>query len=207
MQTNEELIEKYKNDMLNMLKRSYFPYEENSPSQSVQANAVLHENAYDSGDADGELSNQNANENENLLERDKLESTFENTEQAYGALKVRAYSGNIAYPIETAFVRVFDSDDRPVREGYTDQSGIFDAQNLPVPQKAISENPNSEKAYAAYKIVVTHPRFNTEIFENVPVFEGVESIQDARMELGNSDDEILTVESEPDDLRRGRNAE
>lgn len=190
METPEEIIEKYKNDMLKMMKRSYFPYEDAVPTVASAKNSE-------------EM------QGEEEAEPPFLKSTDNKNEKGerFGSLKVRAFSGNIAYPIETALVKLFDSEGRPIAQDYTNQSGISDFIDLPTPDKSISESPGSEKGYATYKIVVTHPRFNTEIFENVPVFEGVESIQDVRMELGSSDNEFLTVESEPEQLRRNENAQ
>lgn len=188
MQNADELIEKYKNDMLKMMKRSYFPYED---SVTVTENVPSADEPSVKTVAQGVFNDERPNEPSN---------------DSYGDLKVRVFSGNIAFPIETAFVRIFDDTNNEVREGYTNQSGIFDAKRLPTPNKSISKSPNFEKGYAGYKIIVTHPRFNTEIFENVPVFDGVESIQDVRMRIGNETTEDLTVESEPEDLRRNRNA-
>ncbi len=192
MQNADELIEKYKNDMLKMMKRSYFPYQDEAVSEVSESEPSV------SAVAQKSISG-NRDESVNQPETEKLPN-------GYGSLKVRVFGGNIAFPIETAFVRVFDGDDREIREGYTNQSGIFDVTMLPTPNKSISESPGSEKAYTGYKIVVTHPRFNTEVFENVPVFSDVESIQDVRMRSGSSDEQEVTVESEPDILRRGQNA-
>ncbi len=188
MQNANELIEQYKNDMLKMMKRSYFPYEE---SVSVSENVPTADES--SVTAVGQ----------NVIDSRKPVDT---SDESFGNLRVRVFSGNIAFPIETAFVRVFDDDGKEVGEGYTDQSGIFDVNELPAPNKSISESPNYEKGYAGYKIIVTHPRFNTEIFENVPIFDGVESIQDVRMTVGNEENEEIIVESEPDDLRGNTNA-
>lgn len=192
MQNADELIEKYKNDMLKLMKRSYFPYQDEAVSEVSES-----EPSVSAVKQESESSNRDTPVNQ---------PETEELPNGYGSLKVRVFSGNIAFPIETAFVRVFDGDDREIREGYTNQSGIFDVTMLPTPNKSISESPGSEKAYTGYKIVVTHPRFNTEVFENVPVFSGVGSIQDVRMKLGSSDEEEVTVESEPDILRREQNA-
>lgn len=207
MQTPEELIEKYKNDMLEMMKRSYCPYQEtqlltNDNTEVVQENASDDEIVAVSDSVNASPAYDEIDDNEKTEEVGKPDDL----KQSFGTLKIRAYSGNIAYPIETALVKIYDSQDRLICEGYTDQSGIFDAGQFETIEKNISESPNFEKGYATYKIVVTHPRFNTVVFENVPIFEGVESIQNARMELGYSDDETVINESEPDNLRRKQNA-
>lgn len=208
MQNVDKLIEKYKNDMLSMMKRSYFPYEEAEPALGETDETA---ETVESGEepavsvaAQNEPVRREA-QNIALDDESRRDPNISHSEGGFGSLKVRVFVGNIAYPIETAFVRILDSNGTVIREGYTNQSGIFDATRLPTPDKSISESPGNEKGYTGYKIIVTHPRFNTEIFENVPVFEGVESIQDVRMEIGNSEEPILTVESEPDDLRRTDN--
>lgn len=192
MQNADELIEKYKNDMLKMMKRSYLPYQDEAVSEVSESEPSV-------SAATQERVSDNRDSPVNQTETEKLPN-------GYGSLKVRVYGGNIAFPVETAFVRVFDDDGREISEGYTNQSGIFDVRMLPTPNKSISESPGSEKTYTGYKIVVTHPRFNTEVFENVPVFSDVESIQDVRMKPGSSDEQEVIVESEPDILRRGQNA-
>lgn len=197
MQTPEEIIEKYKNDMLNMMKRSYYPYEEALPTVARADEEVKNTPTVDETPTEKAVS----------TSFEEGTGDAEDSGERFGSLKVRAFGGNIAYPIETAFVRLFDSKGKPISEGYTNQSGILDFPELPTPDKSISESPNGEKGYATYKIIVTHPRFNTEIFENVPVFEGIESIQDVRMEIGSSDNESLTVESEPEQLGRYKDAE
>lgn len=196
MENSNELIERYKNDMMKMMKRSYFPYDESVNEQTQNEEIPTNSNEAENIDSTAE---DNTNSFSTPNESDNLKG-------GYGSLKVRAFSGNIAFPVQTAFVRIFDGDDRVVREGYTNQSGIFDAEMLPAPSRIISESPGNEKGYTGYGIIVTHPRFNTEIFENVPVFSDVESIQDVRMQPGSEDESELTVESEPDDLRGGSNA-
>lgn len=199
MQNIDKLIEKYKNDMLVMMKRSYFPYEEAEPALAETVEAPDEPTV--SAAAQAEPARRET-QSIALDDENRRDPNVNRSDGGFGSLKIRAFIGNIAYPVETAFVRIIDSKGDVIREGYTNQSGIFDAVRLPTPDKSISESPGNEKGYTGYKIIVTHPRFNTEIFENVPVFEGVESIQDVRMEIGNGDEPILTVESEPDDLRR-----
>lgn len=206
MQNVDELIEKYKNDMLKMMKRSYFPYQETEPVFETAAQAAGVDRSEPSVSAAAQ-ENTDRREMQSISYDDerRRDPSVANSADSFGSLKVRVFNGNIAYPLETAFVRVFDDRGKVIREGYTNQSGIFDATRLTTPDKSISESPGSEKGYSGYKIIVTHPRFNTEVFENVPVFEGIESIQDVRMEMGNNKEPVMTVESEPEDLRSDNN--
>ena len=59
----------------------------------------------------------------------------------------------------------------------TDMDGKTLAVSLPTPDKALSLSPGNSKPYATYDITVSAKGYLSENFYNVPVFEGITSVQ------------------------------
>lgn len=100
-----------------------------------------------------------------------------------GTLRVQAYVGRQAVPVPGAQVtvsRTFLDGTKEFASGVTDENGIFDNIVLPAPDKALAEAPTGEAPYATYDIRVTHPGYRTEVYQKVPIFDGIKSIQPVR---------------------------
>ena len=100
-----------------------------------------------------------------------------------GILRVQAYAGRQAVPVPGAQVtvsRTFSDGTKEFASGVTDENGIFDNVVLPAPDKALAEAPTGEAPYATYDICVTHPGYRTEVYQQVPIFDGIKSIQPVR---------------------------
>ncbi len=117
--------------------------------------------------------------------RDINDFLLENSER--GSLKIQAFASDQSFGIGSARVMVFvelPSGNIAVFDGLTDVDGITQAIRLPAPPRSLSQSPAQNGArlpYAVYSIYVEHPDFVREVFTNVPVFSGVESIQPVRM--------------------------
>ncbi len=117
--------------------------------------------------------------------RDINDFLLENSER--GSLKIQAYAADQSFGIGSARAMVFvelPSGNIAVFDGLTDVDGITQAIRLPAPPRSLSQSPAPNGArlpYAVYSIYVEHPDFVREVFTNVPVFSGVESIQPVRM--------------------------
>ncbi len=117
--------------------------------------------------------------------RDINDFLVENSER--GTLKIQAFAADRSFGIGSARVMVFvelPSGNVAVFDGLTDIDGITQAVRLPAPPRSLSQSPAQSGArppYAVYSIYVEHPAFVREVFTNVPVFSGVESIQPVRM--------------------------
>ncbi len=132
---------------------------------------------------------------------------FRNRNRGQGKLKVQVFSGREAFPVVNARVSVmkeFDNGPFAFFDELTDTSGIVD--NMPL-TTVISENVrenNSFLPYSTYSIRVTHPYYITTVYSNVPVFNGITSIQPVNMipKTGTpmDDNDIVYVEREPVDL-------
>lgn len=100
-----------------------------------------------------------------------------------GTLRIQAFAGRQAVPVSEAQVTVsrrFKDGPHEFASGMTDENGIFDGIVLPAPDKSLAEAPEGIAPYATYDIRVSHPDYRTEIYQQVPIFEGVNSIQPVR---------------------------
>ena len=91
------------------------------------------------------------------------------------------------YPVNgaqgTVFTGNYDNIDILV-SGLTDESGRSPVFNLPTPSKSLSESPGiSDKPYASYNMLVQADGYIDNIHLNIPVFSGVESVQQSNMML------------------------
>lgn len=116
--------------------------------------------------------------------------------QGQGRLKINVFTGNEAFPVMSATVEVYDGESLLFRE-FTDQSGAVSELTLPAPPAAISESPGKVKGYSTYRVRVSHPGFNSVELENVPVFEGITSVQPVSLEPKSSSGTEIITETEP----------
>lgn len=129
--------------------------------------------------------NENSSAEQRLRCRDINDFLVENSER--GSLKIQAYAADQSFGIGSARVMVFvelPSGNIAVFDGLTDVDGITQTISLPAPPRSLSQSPAPNGArlpYSVYSIYVEHPNFVREVFTNVPVFSGVESIQPVRM--------------------------
>ena len=129
--------------------------------------------------------NENSNEEQRQRCRDINDFLLENSER--GSLKIQAFASDRSFGIGSARVMVFielPGGNVAVFDGLTDVDGTTQPILLPAPPRSLSQSPAQSGArlpYAVYSIYVEHPDFVREVFTNVPVFSGVESIQPVRM--------------------------
>lgn len=116
--------------------------------------------------------------------------------QGQGRLKINVFTGNEAFPVMSALVEVYDGERLLFRE-FTDQSGAVSELTLPAPSASISESPGNVKGYSTYRVRVVHPGFNSVELVNVPVFEGIESVQPVSLEPKSSSGTEIITETEP----------
>jgi len=114
--------------------------------------------------------------------------TNQSSETHNGTLKVQAFTARRTYPVPGAEVTI--SKETPEGEeiffkGQTDISGQVPSISLPGVKAIDSFNPKIDfqdtVSTYSYNITVTHPDFLTMIYYNVPVYEGIMSIQSADM--------------------------
>ncbi len=132
---------------------------------------------------------------------------FRNTNRGEGNLKVQVFSGREAFPIVSARVAVtkdFNNGTYTFFDDLTDTSGIVENMSLTTPVSDMARENNNVLPYSTYTIRVTHPYFISTVYTNVPVFDGITSIQPVNLipKTGTptDEDDIVYVEREPVDL-------
>ena len=103
-----------------------------------------------------------------------------------GTIRVEVYASDRAFGIGSARVMIFltlPSGNIAVFDGLSDISGSTPSIILPAPSRELSQSPGNGNVppYSTYMVYVEHPSYVRALFNNVPVFSGVESIQPVQM--------------------------
>ncbi len=94
-----------------------------------------------------------------------------------GTVVVQVSLAKGAIPVEGAKV-IVSLQDKVLGEFITDKSGKTPSLSLPAPGKELSQTPNGTlRPYSIYNIRISYPGYYVEEAINVPVFDGVNSIQ------------------------------
>lgn len=122
-----------------------------------------------------------------------------------GYLKLQLTTARQALPVPNAKITIsktIGDETYSFVEVTTDEDGLTPLIALPAPDKALSEIPQSKKPYASYDILIEHPKYRTVQLINVPVFDGITSIQPVEMFVKTKENTTpeKIVESEPTDL-------
>ncbi len=132
---------------------------------------------------------------------------FKAKNKGEGSLRVQAFSGRQTFPVVNARVIVskdFTDGTYTFFDDLTDTSGIVENMTLSSPGRNVATENNTVLPYSTYTIKVTHPFFRTTVYNNVPVFDGITSIQPVNLvpKTGTpiDDDDIVYNETEPVDL-------
>lgn len=125
------------------------------------------------------------------------------SDEGSGRLKIQTFAADGVYPVVAANVKVFKKGETvPYFEGYTDGSGIVDNIILPAPVGVDTDLPPETEPYYEYDIEITHPKFISKKYKNVPVFDDISSVQTVRLipvEAGYDEDSEI-IESENEEL-------
>lgn len=103
-----------------------------------------------------------------------------------GTLRIETFSSDRAFAVPSARVMVFlplDSGNITLYDGITDISGSSERIILPAPPRSASMSPSTSNAlpYSTYTLYIEHPSYVRALFNNVPVFSGIESVQPVQM--------------------------
>ncbi|MBO5364685.1 MAG: hypothetical protein J6A56_04405 [Clostridia bacterium] len=116
-----------------------------------------------------------------------------------GTLVVQVTLARGAVPVEGAKV-IVSLADRVLANLSTDKSGQTEAISLPAPESSLSQTPGGAiRPYSVYHIRISYPGYYVEEAINVPIFDGINSIQPVALvplpEGISPDTEILVDES------------
>lgn len=105
--------------------------------------------------------------------------------QSRGTMQFRTYTARGALPVEGAVCRImkkFGGEQKTLFTLMTDRSGKTPAVALPAPSAAFSQNAqNTVMPYALYDADITAEGFATVNLSNIPVFDGILSLQRTAM--------------------------
>ncbi len=165
---DKSLIEKYKKEMLEMYRSS------KSTVIPMQSNSV----------------NMNGSTIPIPAERpqaDMMPPTQSAEETGTGSIRAVVTTLRRIYPVVGAKVTIFTGnydDMQVIMTGMTDESGKTQSFVLPAPDRYLSESPDlSDKPYSAYNMLVQADGYIDNIHLNIPVFSGVESVQQSNLML------------------------
>lgn len=117
-----------------------------------------------------------------------------------GFLVVQVTTANTAIPLAGAAVRITRAGGGAFEVLYELTSGSDGRTpriSLPAPSRQMSLVPGNAKPYAAYGIEVSLPGYESAVYSEVPVFDGITAIQQANLvplpEAGYTDDFTLNA--------------
>ena len=104
--------------------------------------------------------------------------------EGIGYLQMRISTAQGAIPIQNAKVVIRDHADRGgrlVSFTVSDRSGLTPNIALPTVPRALSEMPGNPQPFYTYYVDVSKEGYYTQYYQNVPVFDGVSSVQSVEM--------------------------
>lgn len=103
-----------------------------------------------------------------------------------GTLRIETFASDRAFAVPSARLMVFlplESGNITLYDGITDISGSSERIVLPAPPRSLSSSPDNGNIlpFSAYTVYIEHPSYVRSLFNNVPVFSGIESVQPVQM--------------------------
>ncbi len=201
MNSIDKQIEKYKNELIKYAEKHGTVYYENSSFNKIEQppqepstakyNAAYVSNRPMPAEYDGNDEISASPSGSSVVEENSSNtSLYANNEDFLrnntktGKLRVQAYASQQVFPIQNAKVTVdkeFVNGRHRFNESYTDIDGVAQNISLPAKDKSLSLTAGGEIPYTTYTVTVTHPQFETLVFERVPIFDSIESMQPAAM--------------------------
>ncbi len=125
-------------------------------------------------------------------------------EQGRGYITVNVRTAGGALPVEGALVTISSSDTGTVvAVTLTDNAGLAEIIELPTPPKDNSLTPNSGEVSSFYTVDTDKEGFYHVVNANIPIFDGVTSIQSVILvPIAVGDNQL-----QPNDLTRFENSE
>lgn len=206
MHNFEDIVERYKRDLLEFSKQNVIHTEFYEDSQRQTAEVFAQE-------VQPSQPNE-ANAPEAVITGRVPFADYDDfiaNNQSEGILRVQVFAANGSFPVPNATVRVYvalDDGEREVFSGVTDVDGIVDGIELPAPDSSISFDENSTVApYAVYKLRVDRVGYTPALFEGIPVFDSVKSIQPVGLVplSADGDEDMTVVPQETETLFGGEN--
>ncbi len=114
-----------------------------------------------------------------------------------GYITIWAVTADEALPVpnaEIVITRVIDGKRTLQAAGITDQSGRTQPFALPTPSASMSQSPNNPAPFARYDLSVRADGFAHVMYTNIPVFDGIQSVQRANLVPASSSGDVVINE-------------
>ena len=124
---------------------------------------------------------------------------------AFGTLIFQVTGGQGVFPIAGATVTITKALDDQLGISVTvitDESGKTEPISLPAPSRELSQSPNNGIVYAAYQAEISAPNHVTTKIRDLPVFDGITTIQPVNLstDFGQKTSEPEEIEDKEPDL-------
>ena len=124
---------------------------------------------------------------------------------AFGTLIFQVTGGQGAFPVAGATVTITKPLDERLGISVTvitDESGKTAPISLPAPSKELSQKPNNGIVYATYQAEISAPNHVTTKIRDLPVFDGITTIQPVNLspDFGQNTPEPEEIEDKEPDL-------
>ena len=124
---------------------------------------------------------------------------------AFGTLIFQVTGGQGAFPIAGATITLTKQLHDQQRLSFTiatDESGKTPPLSLPAPSKELSQKPNNGIVYATYQAEISAPNHVTTKIRDLPVFDGITTIQPVNLspDFGQNTPEPEEIEDKEPDL-------
>ena len=132
--------------------------------------------------------------------------TFLTQNPAFGTLLFQVTGGQGTFPVEGATITITKALADGVSlslQAVTDESGKTVPLSLPAPSRALSQAPNGGVVYAAYQAEVSAPNYVTTDIRDLPIFDGITTIQPVNLTTdigGQRQNEVEEIEDKEPDL-------
>lgn len=200
MDDTKSLIEKYKRELMELAPKNPNPkpepkkpavigyVSEESGEFPAVFDRIIAEVSDNVRESDNDVEQKNVREGESAVGQKNFPvssfSTYEEFEAANtggGGLSFMVSTASEALPVEGASVKVstrIDSAPHEMFGAVTNESGETEARTLPAPSSSLSQDEDNDvQPFALYDAEVSKDGFSRVILRDIPVFDGVRSIQ------------------------------
>lgn len=142
---------------------------------------------------------------EDFAAGDRLRAFLEKN-PSYGTLLFQVTGGQSAFPIKAANIVISKDLDETHTFSInttTDESGKTEELALPAPNKSLSQHPGGGDVFSTYRARVTSPGYITVEILDIPIFDGITTIQPVNLSPDlnhNASPNVEQIKDEEPDL-------
>lgn len=131
--------------------------------------------------------------------------TFLSQNPAFGTLIFQVTGGQGAFPVPNATILLTKQLNDQQSLSFTvvtDESGKTAPVSLPAPSRELSQRPGNGIVFATYQAKITAPNYVTTEIRDLPVFDGITTIQPVSLspDFGQKTREVEEIEDKEPDL-------